>query len=187
MDGTEVMALERAQEGDGEAFRMLVERYSHEMFRLAYRLTGSEADAEDVVQETFLSAFRRIDRYDSRARFSSWLYAIASNRAIDLLRRRKRWRSTAVEPTEQHAPLVSEQPGPERSAYGGEIRERVNRALESLTPRERVAFTLRHHEGMSIDEIGRVMGLRSSATKNHIFRAVRKLRARLQPLRGAER
>jgi RNA polymerase sigma-70 factor (ECF subfamily) len=187
MDGAEVMALERAQDGDREAFRMLVERYSHEMFRLAYRMTGNEADAEDVVQETFLRAFRRIGRFDSRARFSSWLYAIASNHAIDLLRRRKRWRSTGVEPTERQAPLVSDRPDPERTAYGGELLEKVGEAMGALSPRERVAFTLRHHEGMSIREIGRVMGLRQSATKNHIFRAVRKLRARLGPLAGASR
>jgi RNA polymerase sigma-70 factor (ECF subfamily) len=187
MDTAEVMALERAQDGDREAFRMLVERYSHEMFRLAFRMTGNEADAEDVVQETFLRAFRRLGRFDSRARFSSWLYAIASNYAIDLLRRRKRWRSAEVEPTERHIALVSDRPGPERSALGGEVLRRVGAAMEDLSPRERIAFTLRHHEGLSIREIGEVMGLRESATKNHIFRAVRKLRARLSPLVGAAR
>jgi len=181
------MALERAQDGDREAFRVLVDRYSQEMFRLAYRMTGNEQDAEDVVQETFLRAFRRIDRYDARARVSSWLYAIASNCAVDLLRRRKRWRTTEVEPTEQRAPLISAAPGPEQAALGGQIGERVAEAMGDLSPRERIAFTLRHYEGLSIDEIGRVMGLRTSATKNHVFRAVRKLRARLQPLVGAER
>lgn len=185
MDGAEAIALERAQEGDREAFRVLVDRYSHEMFRLAYRLTGNEQDAEDVVQETFLRAFRRIDRYDARNRVSSWLYAIATNYAIDLLRRRKRWRTTEVEPTEQQGPLLSAAPGPEQAAFGGQIGARVAEAMDDLSPRERIAFTLRHHEGLSINEIGRVMGLGTSATKNHIFRAVRKLRVRLQPLMGA--
>jgi len=187
MEAVEAIALERAQEGDREAFRVLVDRYSHEMFRLAYRMTGNEQDAEDVVQETFLRAYRRIDRYDGRARISSWLYAIASNYAVDLLRRRRRWRTTEVEPTEQRAPLVSAAPGPEQAAHGGEIGEKVAAAMSDLSARERIAFTLRHYEGLSIEEIGRVMGLRTSATKNHIFRAVRKLRARLQPLVGAER
>jgi len=184
MDGAEAIALEKAQEGDREAFRVLVDRYSHEMFRLAYRMTGNEQDAEDVVQETFLRAFRRIHRYDARARVSSWLYTIASNYAVDLLRRRKRWRTTEVEPTEQQAPLRSAAPGPEQAAFGGQIGERVAQAMGDLSPRERIAFTLRHYEGLSINEIGRVMGIGTSATKNHIFRAVRKLRSRLQPLVG---
>lgn len=151
------------------------------------RHLADEALAEDVVQETFLRAFRRIDRYDGRARISSWLHTIASNYAVDLLRRRKRWRTTDVEPTEQRSPLVSAAPGPEQAAHGGQIGELVAAAMGDLSPRERIAFTLRHYEGLSIDEIGRVMGLRTSATKNHIFRAVRKLRSRLQPLVGAER
>lgn len=187
MNGAEAMALERAREGDEEAFRMLVDRYSHDMFRLAFRMTGNEQDAEDVVQETFLRAFRRIRRFDGRAKVSSWLFTIASNYAIDLLRRRKRWRSTEIDRAVRGAPPPAPGPGPDRQAEGGEVRERISAALDLLTPRERVAFTLRHYEGRSIQEIGRIMGLRTSATKNHVFRAVRKLRKALRPLRGTAR
>lgn len=182
MDAAETIALDRAQEGDAEAFQVLVEQHSRQIFQLAYRMTGNEADADDVVQETFLRAYRRIGDYDSRARFSSWIHRIAANYAIDLLRRRRRWRWTTVDPVERVAPLETPDAGPERSARSREIRERIERALEALTPKERVAFTLRHYEGLSIEEIGRVLGTRTNSTKNHVFRAVRKLRRRLAPL-----
>ena len=122
MRGAEAVALARAQEGDAEAFRTLVEEHSRQMFRLAYRMTGNEHDAEDVVQETFLRAYSKLGRYDSRAQFSSWLYRIATNYAIDLLRRRKRWLSSEIDPVECEMPLEAETPGPEQSTYGSEIR-----------------------------------------------------------------
>lgn len=82
-------AVERARLGDSDAFQLLVERHGRAIFRLAYRITGNEEDAEDVVQETFLKAYREIDRYESRCSFSTWLYRIASNCSLDLIRKRK--------------------------------------------------------------------------------------------------
>lgn len=182
MEAASTMAIDRVQDGSVESFREIVEQNSRQVFRLAYRMTGNEQDAEDVVQETFLRAFRQIRRFDSRARVSSWLHKIASNYAIDLLRRRKRWRKADLERLDHDASLAAAEPEPERGVWGAEVRDAVEAGLERLTPRERVAFTLRHYEGLSIREIGRVMGLRESATKNHIFRAVRKMRQQLTPL-----
>jgi len=184
MEAAETMMVARVQDGSVESFREIVEQNSRHVFRVAYRMTGNEQDAEDVVQETFLRAFRRFGGFDSRASVSSWLHKIASNYAIDLLRRRKRWRSTDLDQLEHTAPLTGSEPEPDRRAFSAEVRDAVQAGLEGLTPRERVAFTLRHHEGMSIREIGRVLGLRESATKNHIFRAVRKMRRALTPLMG---
>src|SRR2546425_1764724 len=91
MDASEAAAvLARARQGDAEAFRVLVERHSRSVFRLAYRMTGNEEDAEDVVQETFLRAYRQLDRYEARSSFSTWLYRIASNYSLDLIRMRRR-------------------------------------------------------------------------------------------------
>ena len=165
---------------------MLVEQYSHKMFRLAYRMTGNEQDAEDVVQETFLRAYGQLKNYESRAHFASWLHRIAANYAIDLLRRRKRWRSSDLDSWEQHSPLKSDDPGQERSMFGVEVQQRVSEELEKLTPKERIAFTLRHYEGLSINEISKITGAGISATKNHVFRAVRKMRRALEPLVGGD-
>src|SRR5213596_441666 len=82
--------LARARQGDGEAFRALVERHSRSAFRLAYRMTANEQDAEDVVQETFLRAYRRLAQFESRANFGTWVFRIAVNAALDLMRKRQR-------------------------------------------------------------------------------------------------
>src|SRR5437764_7813317 len=90
MEETDAAALARAKAGDKDGFRLLVERHSRSVFRLAYRMTGNEQDAEDVVQETFLRAFKQLNHYESRSSFSTWLYRIASNYSLDLIRMRKR-------------------------------------------------------------------------------------------------
>src|SRR5215212_1228919 len=90
MDATEAAAvLARARQGDSEAFRELVERHSRSIFRLAFRMTGNEQDAEDLVQETFLRAYKQLHRFDGRAAFGTWLYRIAANCSLDLIRVRK--------------------------------------------------------------------------------------------------
>src|SRR5436190_3237809 len=90
MDASEAAAvLARAQDGDGEAFRVLVERHSRSAFRLAYRMTGNQQDAEDVVQESFLRAYRQLGRFEARANFGTWLYRIVANCSVDLMRARQ--------------------------------------------------------------------------------------------------
>jgi RNA polymerase sigma-70 factor (ECF subfamily) len=165
-----------------EAFRELVERHSRMVFRVAFRITGNEQDAEDVVQETFLKAHRNLERYDSRASFSTWLFRIASNCAIDVLRAKKRRQET---PGDVEEPIPSSDPSPQTSALGSEIGSHLSRALAELTPQERTAFVLRHFEGEPIEEIAKALGVRSNAAKQTVFRAVRKLRLRLEPLREA--
>ncbi len=186
MEIREAEALAQARRGDPEGFRVLVEQYSRPVFRLAFRMTGNEADAEEVVQESFLRAYRALDRFDGRAQFKTWLYRIATNAGLDLLRKRKRdderrepVGSEGMHPAEV---LPSEDPSPDRLAQSGELRMRVGVALGRLAPKEKAAFVLRHFEGMSIAEIGVALEMRSSAVKNNIFRAVQKLRVELGPL-----
>jgi len=185
MDATESAAvLARARQGDSEAFRVLVEGHSRSVFRLAYRMTGNEQDAEDVVQESFLRAYRQLGRFESRANFGTWLYRIVANCSVDLMRAKQArhdiTRSESLDAAEQMP--AAEVPGPERLAESAEIRARVGDALNALSPLERAAFTLRHYEGRSIDEISRTLGLGTSAAKHSVFRAVKKLRAALAPL-----
>src|SRR3954470_6359448 len=89
MDAEIATALARARQGDSEAFRVLVERHSRHVFRLAYRMTGNEHDAEDVVQESFLRAYRQLGSFESRANFGTWLYRIVANCSVDLMRARQ--------------------------------------------------------------------------------------------------
>jgi RNA polymerase sigma-70 factor (ECF subfamily) len=187
MDASEAAAvLARARQGDSDAFRVLVERHSRNAFRLAHRLTGNEQDAEDVVQESFIRAYRQLGRFESRANFGTWLYRIVANCSVDLIRvRQSRRDQSRAESLDEAADMASNvAPGPERLARSAEIERHVASALSQLSPLERAAFTLRHYEGRSIDEIGRMLGLGTSATKHSVFRAVRKLRAALEPLRS---
>ena len=187
MDVTEAAAvLARARQGDSEAFRSLVERHSRSVFHLAFRMTGNEQDAEDVVQESFLRAYKQLGRFESRANFGTWLYRIVANCSVDLMRSKQaRHDQTRGDSLDEVGDLPAvDVPGPERLARSAEIDRRVRGALADLSPLERAAFTLRHYEGRSIDEISRTLGLGTSAAKHSVFRAVKKLRAVLEPLRG---
>ena len=182
---TDASAVSRAVGGDSDAFRLLVERHSRAIFRVAYRMTGNEHDADDVVQETFLRVYRQLGTFESRSNFTTWLHRIAINCALDLLRTRTRHdkhRSNDPEGTLMNDAIATDQPHAERLLLSSEVQQHVATALEALSGNERTAFVLRHFEGMSIEEIGSVLGTRVNATKNTIFRAVRKLRDQLEPL-----
>ena len=187
MAGDDAAEVERARAGDQAAFQGLVERHSRTVFRLAYRMTGNESDAEDVVQDTFLKAYRRLDQFELRANFGSWLYRIAANSAYDLLRLRARREEQPIaeDDAESERPLPpSTDPAPDRLLFSEEVRRRVKSAMARLSDRERSAFVLRHHEGMTIEEIAEALGLDVNATKQSIFRAVRKMREALAPMAG---
>lgn len=179
----DTLLVERARAGDTEAFRELVERYSGRIFRLAYRILGDEPSAEDAVQETFLRAYRSLARFDARSQFGTWLHRIAANTSVEILRKHQRTRPERIgEEAGAASPLPSHAPGPDRRALSQEVERAVRGALADLSPTERAAFVLRHFEGRSIAEICGALGLRESAGKQAIFRAVKKLRRVLEPL-----
>lgn len=171
--------------GDPEAFRPLVERYSRRLFRLAFRMTGNENEAEELVQETFLRAYRNLGRFEARSNFGTWLYRICANCSLDQLRKRRNpgdfQELDDPEGNLSADDLTNPSPSPERVLLSVEMRNHMERAIGQLTHTERTAFALRHHEGLSIEEISEVLGLRISATKNAIFRGVQKLRKALAP------
>jgi RNA polymerase sigma-70 factor (ECF subfamily) len=186
MPQTDAATVALARDGDSEAFRALVDRHSRAVYRLAHRMTGSPQDAEDVVQETFLKAYRQLSRFESRANFGTWVHRIAVNCAIDLIRSRA-YRETGHDTLdlEHCSPDESLSGGcasPERLMLSAEVQERVTAGMAALSHMERAAFVLRHFEGHSIDEISSALGLKTNATKHSIFRAVKKMRVALEPL-----
>jgi RNA polymerase sigma-70 factor, ECF subfamily len=187
MPQTDVATVALARSGDSEAFRTLVERHSRAVYRLAHRMTGNPSDAEDVVQETFLKAYKQLGRFESRANFGTWLHRIAVNCSIDLIRSRPH-REAAHDSADLEGmggPEGSQEAAqytPERLMLSTEVQDRINQAMSTLSQRERAAFMLRHFEGHSIDDISRSLGLKTNATKHSIFRAVKKMRAALEPL-----
>jgi RNA polymerase sigma-70 factor, ECF subfamily len=183
MQMSDVATVSRARAGDSDAFRLLVEQHSRLVFRVAYRMTGNEHDADDVVQETFLRAYKQLGRFEERANFGTWLHRIAVNCALDLLRSRGRLdRHYGGDPEEaEMMGAISSDPQQDRLLLSAELRNHVTAAMEKLSGNERTAFVLRHFEGMPVEEIGKTLGIQTNAAKHTIFRAVRKLRESLEP------
>ena len=182
--------VERARGGVSDAFRVLVERHGRSVFRLAYRMTLNEFDADDVVQETFLRAYRSLGRFDGRAVFGTWIYRIAVNCSLDLQRAKGKRAEVGANDGEGDglaATLAATGPTPDRVALSGQVRRIVDEALAELSPMERAAFLMRHVEGLPVPQISAVLGRNAGATKHSIFRAVKKLREALRPVAGAPR
>jgi len=174
-------------QGDQDAYGLLVQRHSRSLFALAYRVTGNQEDADEVVQETFLSAYRNLSRFEQRSNFGTWLYRIAMNCALDLKEKRRpevgaMQIAEDPEPGEQQVQIASHAPDHDQLVFSGQVKEKIAAAMKLLSKTERAAFVMRHLEGKSIEEIAGVLGLKPNATKNSIFRAVQKMRQQLEPL-----
>ena len=185
MQFDDAAAVARARGGDEEAFRVLVERHSRSIYRLAFRMTGRAEDAEDVVQETFVRAYKQLARFESRSNFATWLYRIGFNCSIDYMRARPHRESAETDETLERVSPSTTGPTMDDMVFAGQISEKVQGALTDLSPQERAAFLMRHYHGCSIEEICDALGLKSNAAKHSIFRAVKKMRVALQPLMDA--
>jgi RNA polymerase sigma-70 factor (ECF subfamily) len=179
----EAALIQTAREGDGDAFRSLFDAHNGRVFGLAYKYLRNRADAEDVLQETFIRAYRSLGTYDPAkgAEFSVWLNRICVNCSIDALRRTKRRSAQPLEgETLNTVPSDNPEDDPERAARGREIRLRVEQALNRLSPRQRMIFAMRHDMGYSIREIAAEVGSTEGSVKKHLFRAVDALKTRLR-------
>jgi RNA polymerase sigma-70 factor, ECF subfamily len=172
--------------GDKDAYGLLVERHSESVFRVAFRITESDADAEEVVQETFLRGYRSLAHFDGRSNFRTWIYRIAMNCALKTLSQHKTEAPMSiVEEFDDGQPgiqLADPAAGPDRLLLDREIEARRHAAMEKMTPTERTAFVLRHLEGRSTEEIAAALEMPQNNAKQAVFRAVQKLRRSLAPL-----
>jgi RNA polymerase sigma-70 factor, ECF subfamily len=186
MHSDDAATVAKARGGDEEAFRLLVERHGRSVYRLAFRMTGKAEDAEDVVQETFVRAYRQLGRFEARSNFATWLYRIGFNCSIDYMRARPHRESAETHETLELLSHETGAPSMDDLVYAGEIGERVQKALEELSPQERAAFLMRHYQGCSIEEICTALDVKTNAAKHSIFRAVKKMRVALRPLMSAK-
>jgi RNA polymerase sigma-70 factor, ECF subfamily len=153
-----------AQNGDVDAFEELVRRYQTSIYRVALRMLGSRADAQDVVQETFVRAWRALPRFRHDSAISTWLYRIVTRRALDKIASR---RSTATLDEVE----VEAGPDPAQAAEDQERLRALRRAIAKLPPDQRAALVLREFEGLSYQEVAQVLGASVPAIKTRIHRA----------------
>jgi RNA polymerase sigma-70 factor (ECF subfamily) len=187
MDMDDRAAIRAVLAGDKEAYGALVVRHSPSLFRVAFRITGNEADAEEVVQDALLRGYRKLESFESRSNFGTWIYRIAVRCALDRIGGSKvdeRSRIAEAEDPEQDQVQIADQgAGPERLLLSAEIGALQEMAMHGLSPTERTAFVLRHMEDRTTEEIAVALGIPPNAAKQSVFRAVQKLRRRLATLR----
>lgn len=178
----EEFSLEALQSGDRAEFARLVEEYSNQIYRLGLKMLNNAQDAEDILQETFIKAFRHLGGFDGRSSVSTWLYRIATNEALMLIRRRKNIEVSIDEP---FPPLEGDQEPvdivdfcclPERELLSSEARRYLDQAIEELPWNLRVVFVLRDIEGLSTRETAQVLDLSETAVKTRLSRARMRLR-----------
>jgi RNA polymerase sigma-70 factor (ECF subfamily) len=174
-----------AKDGDREAFDELVRVTHAETYTLAYRLTGDEEDARDVVQEAYLRAYRGLRRFRGDAQFSTWMYRITANCAATHLGRRARHRHDELD---EGAPLadVHADHDPQLRADASDLRGRLRVALDALPPRLRAVVVLRDVYDLPHEAIAAELGISESAAKVRLHRARNKLREQLFPKRDGE-
>lgn len=159
----------QAQRGDPEAFAQLVGRYQKMVYNLALGKTGSHHDAEEVTQTAFLKAWQGIRSFQGKAAFSSWLYRLTANAAIDLLRQRRGPALSLDDPG--LPPLAGRDPGPEEVSLAAERRRLLWQAIDSLPEAQRTPLVLREMEGLSYREIARALELEEGTVKSRLARA----------------
>jgi len=184
--------IRAAQKGDRSAFDSLVRRYDRSVLRLALHMLGNEQDAQDVHQDAFIKAYRHLSNFRFECSFYTWLYRIVTNLCLDQLRRRKSRRedpSTVDDGSGESIDLLANLTDGRASANPARELERktmnaaILSALDELTPRERTVFELKHYQGLKLRTIGEMLSTTEETAKNTLFRATRKLRARLAEVR----
>jgi RNA polymerase sigma-70 factor (ECF subfamily) len=172
MTTDEAAWVERAKAGDKAAFEAIFQRYERQIYSFIYRMMGDADDAYDLTQDCFVKAYRHLAGTSDDLNVSAWLHRIASNACLDVLRRRQRLRWLPWEgPKHDHLLISTPIDDPERAAISQETRVTVQRVLDRMSHRHRLALILREYEGLSCEEIGEVMNLSRSAVKSMLFRA----------------
>jgi RNA polymerase sigma-70 factor (ECF subfamily) len=171
------------QQGQREYFEVLVRRYMEKAFHIAFNFTRDTETAKDLSQDAFLRAFANLKQFDGRSSFYTWFYRIVVNLCLDQARRRNRvsWQSLddlGEEPGEQMQ-LADMTFAPDQEAMAGEVKRKVDATLEAMPNKQRTAFLLRNHQGLSIADIAQVMKTTEGTVRVYLHRAVAALRQSL--------
>jgi RNA polymerase sigma-70 factor (ECF subfamily) len=185
----EALLIQEIRAGNTQGFEYFVRQYQRKITRVAYRLLRDMGEADCAAQESFLRAWQNLNEFREGSTFETWLTRICINWCKDRLKRRRLvlyFHQTGQERGEETGPRDTAphpDPSPERRAMSREIRERLRDAIETLSPRQKTVFTLKHFEELSIPEIADLTGLDTGTIKSHLFRAAHKIREQVRDLR----
>ena len=188
----DTLLIREAQMGNAAAFEELVRQYDRAVLRLAVHLTGSQEDGQDIYQEAFLRAYINLGRFRFECSFYTWIYRIVTNLCLDHLRKkssRARDLTTTISADGEEEQVLDRLPdqragtSPERSLISRELRKCILRAMERLSPRERVVFELKHYHGLRLRTVAGILNTSEGTIKNTLFSATHKLRAQLAEVR----
>jgi RNA polymerase sigma-70 factor (ECF subfamily) len=181
----DVLLVSQARGGDVQAFEKLVNQYDRKIFRIAQHITQNREDAEDVVQDSFLKAYQKLDQFQGNSKFYTWLVRIAVNEALMRLRKRRSGRTVSIDEDVQTdegsmpRDLAEWRPNPEALYGQSELADILRKTIQGLPPGFRVVFVLRDVDGLSTEETAETLGLSIPAVKSRLLRARLQLRERL--------
>ncbi len=180
-----------AQRGDAGAFRVLVERYQRRIYQLALGMVKDPDEAMDIVQETFVRVHKYLPSFKGDSSFFTWTYRIATNLCLDAARKRGRTERVDLEEGEAEVEAGMDPPsaalaGPQRAALNNELKEKLDEALASLSENHRAILVLREVEGLSYEELAKVLGIRKGTVMSRLFHARLKMQNKLREYLGAD-
>ena len=190
--GDDRTLVKAAQTGDAQAFRALVERYQRRVVQLALAMTKDADEAMDIAQETFVRVHRYLPSFKGDSSFFTWTYRIAMNLCLDAQRRKGRLERVDVEQGDEAEIEAAMDPpsaalaGPQRQALNAELRDRIEEALASLSDNHRAILLLREVEGLSYEDLAKVLGIRKGTVMSRLFHARLKMQNKLREYLGEE-
>jgi len=184
---SDIELIHQVKQGNDNAFEQLVYRYDRTVLSIALKYTGDTDDAKDLYQEVFIRAYRGINNFQFRSEFSTWIYRIAVNVCLSYKSRSKEYLKVSIKEEDDDSDftkdaseqLVYEGSSPEEEAAGSELAEIVDAALETLSPRQKITFVLKHYEGYKIREIAEMLNCKEGTVKKYLFDAIKNLRKKL--------
>jgi RNA polymerase sigma-70 factor (ECF subfamily) len=178
----------RAQQHDRRAFDLLMERYQGRIYALLYHMTSNKQDAEDLLQDVFLKAFKALPKFKGNSSFYTWVYRIGVNTAINFTKKRKRKQAMSLDDLDmriEHDPALvqmSSQDTPDRNLNLKDLQKKLNNALLTLSEKHRTVVVMHDVQGLPHHEIGKVLGISSGTVRSRLFYARRQLQAELSEL-----
>ena len=184
MAQTDTELIEQSKAGNFSAFEQLIFRYDKDVLTIASRYTQSADDAKDIYQETFIRVFKGLPKFQQQSEFSTWIFRIATNVCLTHRERKKRNSHILLDDNDDETTVAYAVSDVETDSqtYGNEISQRIEMALQELSPKQKLVFTLRHYQDYKLKDIAVMMNCAEGTVKKYLFEATQKMRTHLQDL-----